>query len=253
MERKGVFNRFVSLWRGMFGVRVERAEARNAEAVYFQAITEREKNYEELRSAAARLVYLRHRTEAERTQAMKDGVVVEEALKRAALGNDDGKALALMRKRRELGEAEGRQTHELERLSAQADAAKESLDKLAQALSDLKRERVEMLARKAHAEAQQRAQLAFDAALRGGDGASQALEGVREAIARMEVEVGLEQRRDGEVSMAQLRREAALDGDREALASLKTHLLMAHETVGLGAAQQTARLGEKADAVGGMS
>ncbi len=226
MERKGMFSRFFSLFRGLFGTRLAEAEANNASAVYEQAIVERTRHYDELRQAAARLVYLRHKTEAERDQCERDRSFVDAALARAAQTSDDQKALLLLRKRRELDEILGRQSSDLERLAAQADAAKDSLDKLSQALADLKRERVEMLARKAHAEAQHRAQAAFASALQGGSGADQALENVRGAIARLEVEVGLERQEDGDISMAQLRREHALQGDRQALLELKQALAL---------------------------
>src|SRR5687768_12670270 len=82
MQRKGFFARLADVWRGFWGVRVSQLEVQNAEAVYYQAIRERERHQQELKTAAARLVYLRNRTEAQLQQAKTDHALVTEALRR---------------------------------------------------------------------------------------------------------------------------------------------------------------------------
>ncbi len=225
MRNKGFFARLADLWRGFWGVKLENVEVGQAEAVYHRALAERRRHHEELREAASRLVYLRNKTTERLEQGRRDLELVEQALKRAALADEDLKALALIQKRRELAEAIGRAEADLVKLGTQADAAKAGLAKVAQAIEELKAERAQMLARKAHAEAQLRAQQAFESALAAGAVQDPALENVREAILRLESDAGLgESAGPGEISLAELRREAALADDKQALSTLKLEL-----------------------------
>jgi len=227
-RRKGFFARVADLFRGFFGVRLRDAEARNAEVVYHNAITRRERQADGLKDAVARLVYLRNRVEAELQRRRADLRLVEESLVRAARADDDARALDLLRKKRKLEEEVARLAGEHARLTEQTTRSKEGLAAVRKSVAQLKRERDEMIARQAHAEARLEVAEALQAS--NGDLAStdQALESVRESILHLEqqadLDPGEEPGGDGEVSLAQLRREAAEQADREVLAALKATL-----------------------------
>ena len=228
MERKGFFTRLLDLWRGFWGVRLNGAEARNAELVYHNAIQQRAAQHVKLKDAVARLVYLRNRIEADMRQREDDLRLVDKALLRAATADDDDKALGLIRKKRLLDSDIERLRGEHERLLAQAESAKEGLAEVAKAVKHLKAERSEMLARKTHAVAR----LEVASALQQSNGnfaaTDQALENVREAIVRLEhrADIGVEADFDasGEVSIAALRRAEEDESDEMALTALKHRL-----------------------------
>lgn len=227
--RKGFFARLVALWRGIWGVKLSDAEARNAEAVYHRSIEERQLQYNKLKDAVGRLVYLRNRLEADLKQREDDLALVETTLTRAAADEKDQQALALIRKRRQLrAEIERLQT-EHGRINTQVSGAKESLAEVKASMVRLKEERAEMLARKAHALA--RLEVAETLADATGDFSSthQALEAVRESISRLEyrADVGFEAESVAELeelSMADLRRQAADSQDQLELEALKARL-----------------------------
>ncbi len=229
MSNKGFFARLADLWRGIWGVKLSDAEARNAEAVYHNAINDHVGHHDRLKEALARLVYLRNRIDAELRERTKDLGLVDGALTRAAQAQDDARALALLRKKRQLEQETERLGQELAGLSRQAEKAKEGLLQLQQAIRRLKEERAEMLARKAHALARRDAQQALQRLNDTSDllGAVSALDNVRESILRLENEVGIEEETPtlpGEVSLRELRRTAEEEADREALADLKARL-----------------------------
>jgi phage shock protein A len=229
MERKGFFARVADLWRGFWGVKLSDAEARNAEAVYHNAITNHVGHHDKLKEAIARLVYLRNRMEADHKSHEKDLALVEGALKRALSNNDDDMALALIRKKKHFEAEVERLANELAALTGQTQNAKEGLQEVQLAIRRLKEERGQMLARKAHAVARRDAQEALKRLTDQSHlmGSVSALENVRESIIRLEHEVGLDDETPqlpGEVSMAQLRRDAQDTEDRAVLAELKEEL-----------------------------
>ncbi len=224
-QRKGFFGRLADLWRGIWGVRMTEAEVKNAEAVYHNALNARRRHHDALKEAAGKLLYLRNRAEAELKQHQRDLELVKKALGKAALADEDGRALLLMDKERQLEEAIARCEEQRAQLAGQAEAAKESLAKLASAIDALRTERQQMLARKAHAEARVRARAAYESAVSGGSLEEEALENVREAIARLEDDAGLSpSAHEGGISLTALRKEAQEESDRERLLALKMEL-----------------------------
>lgn len=228
--RKGFFGRLLDLWRGFWGNKITDAEARNAEAVYYNAISRRTLQYDKLKDAVGRLVYLRNRIESDVEQRRSDLELVECSLGTAVATGSDGRALALIRKRRTLSDDVERLTLDHARLEDQADSAKEGLGELKKAIHRLQAERTEMLARKQHAVA--RLEIATALEQTHGDFASadQALESVREAIARLEhrAEIGSvsgdELGLDSDISMVELRRSAEDEQDVAELQALKREL-----------------------------
>ncbi|MEE8410843.1 MAG: hypothetical protein V3T05_14680 [Myxococcota bacterium] len=230
LQRKGFFSRLTDLWRGMWGVELKKAEARNAEAVYHNAIAEHVKHHDRLKDAIGRMVYLRNRVEADLKERQVDLALVVAALNKATVTSDDDRALVLIRHRKQLGAEVERLREELTRLAAQTEKSKGGLVEVNAAIKRLKVEREEMLARKAHALARRDAQVALQHLKDTGhlNGALTALESVRESIFQLEQSVDLDTEVDvaatGEITVAALRLEAAEEEDRNELARLKHEL-----------------------------
>jgi phage shock protein A len=229
MKRKGFFARLADLWRGFWGVRLSDVEARNAEAVYHNAINDHVGHHDRLKQAIARLVYLRNRIEADHRSRSEDLELIDTALRRAVADNNDDQAMALIRKKRSLEEEVERLATELASLTQQADKAKKGLQEVQLAIRRLKEERSEMLARKAHALARRDAQQILKRLTDTSHllGSVSALENVRESIVRLENEVDLDDettQTPGEVSMSALRREAQDERDRQLLSEMKQEM-----------------------------
>lgn len=227
MRRRGFLARWISLWHGFWGLRLRNAEAGQAEAVYHQAIERRAAQHRNLKDAVSRLVYLRNRLDSDLRQRQDDLQVVTAALMKAAREDNDARALGLIRKKRTLEAEVTRLESEYERLHQQAQQAKESLGEVSQAVQKLKAERDEMLARKQHALSQLEIKSALESTSAAPGSADAALESVREAITRLEVEADLDPETlapEAEVSLQDLRLEAESDADRATLAQLKVKL-----------------------------
>jgi len=226
-NRPGFFARFAALFRGRAGVKLRNAEVRNTEAVYHNAIERRTRQCAELKDAVGRLVYLRNRIEADLKRRTAELGLVAEGLVLAAEANEDDRALALLRKKRLLEAEIERLTTEHRRLDAQAVSSKVGLAEVRKSIEHLKQERDEMLARKAHAEARLEVAQALQQSSGSLAAADEALENVRESIQRLEQQADLDldgDARGGDISMAQLRREAEERADRAALDTLKMEL-----------------------------
>lgn len=226
-QREGFFGRLSRLLRGIFGSRMSRAESRNAEAVYHNAVRGQRAHHEQLKQALGRLVYLRNKTDAVLDHERDNLELVERALREAAANNDDDRALALIDKKRRLEELITRLNGDHERFSVQAREAKAALGELDTSITRLKNERDEMLARKAHALARRDIQATLDHAMSPHSVNMQALENVRESIAILESQAGLSRELQNDVaplSLESLRREDEQRRDREALRTLKLEL-----------------------------
>lgn len=232
MQEKGFFARLAGLWRGVFGKRLRHAEARNAEAVYDNAIRERANHHDQLKDAVGQLVYLRNRITAKRQQCERDLETVRTALHKAAAADRDNEALELMRKERQLQHDLERLRGDEQRLEQQGTTAKQSLTEVSKSIRQLKEEREEMVARKAHASARLQAEQLVERATQVEmAGVDSALENVRESIFRLEGRAGVndamgapEASADAELSIEALRERNAREQDAEDLAALKRKL-----------------------------
>jgi phage shock protein A len=228
MSQRNLFTRFVSLVRGSLGTSLRHAEAHNPEAVYDAAVLQRAQYYNHLREAVARLTYLRTRLESELQQQRTDLHLVEQALEKAVLANDDTRALGLIRKKRTVSEDIDRGEKRLQKLTAQADHAKTALQKIADSIQQLKSERSEMLARKVHAEARLHLSDILHESVKASPDTNIALEHAREAIQQLEHEAAVETTLDhssaSDLSFSTLRREGRAAEDAQILAALKRGL-----------------------------
>ena len=192
----GIFERIGNLWTGFWSLWIGGKEANNPDAVYEAAIDERIKKHRDLKKAVSGIVYLRNKTQTELEQKEKELLEVNAQLPVAVESGDDEVALVLLQKKNELERSLLTLTADLEKVSKQAEDAKEALVAFAAEIEKLRREREQMLAKKATAEARIQIQETLDGLSTDAD--IKALENVREHISKLQAEadVGSEIKED---------------------------------------------------------
>ena len=176
----GFFDRLTQVWKGFLGLWISDIENRNPEAVYEAAIEERIKKHRELKKAVSGIVYLRNKLQAELDQKEKELAEVQLQIPVAVEEGEDEAALVLIEKKDELETAIAQLDVELEKVSSQAEDAKSGLLQFQSEIEKLKREKIEMLAKKQNAEARIKIQDTLDGLSTDAD--VKALENVRETI-----------------------------------------------------------------------
>lgn len=196
MAEGGFFDRLSNLINGFFSLFIGNAEKRNPEAVYEAAIEERIKKHRDIKKAVSGIVYLRNKLTDELAGKEKELRDVNAQIPVAVESGDDDVALVLLQKKNELEKQIADLNTELEKVSKQADEAKEGLVAFAAEIDKLKRERDAMLAKKATAEARIKIQESLDGLSTDAD--LKALETVREHINKLgaEADVGSELKND---------------------------------------------------------
>lgn len=182
----GFFERLANLWKGFWGIWISDKEARNPEAVYSAAIDQRIQQHRELTKAVSGIVYLRNKVDGELEARTRELREVNAQLPVALESGDDDVALVLLQKKNELEAKVTELTAELEKIRGQAEEAKKSLVSFQGDIEKLKRERDEMLARKATAEARIKIQESLNGLSTEAD--MKALEGVRENIHKLQAQ-----------------------------------------------------------------
>ena len=182
----GFFSRVGNLWKGFWGLFISDMEANNAEAVYESAIEERIQKHRELKKAVSGIVYLRNKLSTELEQKQAALAEIQPQIPVAIEEGEDEAALVLIQKKDELNTAISQIQTELEKGSTQADEAKAGLVAFQGEIEKLKREKHEMLAKKANAEARIQIQETLDGLRTDAD--IRALENVREGIDKLQAE-----------------------------------------------------------------
>lgn len=207
-----------NLVRGLLAGWVRRREHANPDAVYEAAIQGRLEQYTKLRRAAAGVVYMRTKLARELEARTTELARLKVQLDLAVAGNDDAVALALIERRRVLGEDVERLKVDCAELESEAETAKKNLGTFHGEIARLRDEKTRMLARLANA----KARLRLHETLQGlsTDADVQALDAVRDHVHRLLAEVELaRQTGDGDLD----RRLAAIR-DAEAQASARAEL-----------------------------
>lgn len=174
------FDRLTNLWKGFLSLWISDYESKNPEAVYESAIEQRKIKYMELRKAVSGIVYLRNKLQNELQQKEAELVEINAQIPVAVQEGEDEAALVLLQKKNELESSITGLKAELEKVSTQAEEAKGGLITFQGEIEKLKREKQEMLAKKATAEAR----IQINETLEGlsTDADIKALDGVRESI-----------------------------------------------------------------------
>ncbi len=237
----GFFERIANIISGFFSNLVGSAEKSNPEAVYEAAIQERIKRHAELKKAVSGIVYLRNKLEAEHEQKTRELADVNAQLPVAVESGDDEVALILLQKKNELEKALETLHVELEKVSKQAEEAKEGLMAFQGEIEKLKRERDQMLAKKATAEARIKIQASLDGLSTDAD--IKALENVREHIQKLGAEADVSTELKENSLDARLKAIKAKTGDTQARSQLdelkKLHAAKQASAAAEGAAKKT--------------
>ena len=188
----GFFSRIGQLWSGFTSLFVGNLEKRNPEAVFEAAIEERIKKHRDLKKAVSSIVFLRNKTQTELEDKEREMADIEAQIPIAVEEGEDEVAMVLLEKQEMLSARIAELQVELEKISAQAESSKESLVAFQADIKKLKREKIELLAKKQQAEARIKIQETLDGLSLDAD--VKALENVRENIGQLsaEADVGSE-------------------------------------------------------------
>lgn len=180
------FERLANVWKGFFGLFIADVERNNPEAVYESAIEERIKKHKELKKAVSGIVYLRNKLQSELEQFERELAEVQVQIPIAVEEGEDDVAMVLIQRKDELTAKISSHQVELEKIGAQAEEAKSGLIAFQAEIEKLRREKEEMLAKKASAEARISIQETLDGLSTDAD--IKALENVRTGIEKIAAE-----------------------------------------------------------------
>jgi phage shock protein A len=185
----GFFDRLGNIWKGFLSLWISDIETRNPEAVYEAAIDERVRKHKELKKAVSGIVYLRNKLSNELEEKERELREVMQQIPVAVQEGEDEVALVLIQKKDELtSQIEGLSV-ELEKVKGQAEESKSALIQFQAEIERLKREKDEMLARKANAEARIKITETLDGLSTEAD--IKALDNVRTHIGKLQSEADL--------------------------------------------------------------
>lgn len=215
----GFFERLSQIWTGFLSLWISDLETRNPEAVYEAAIEERIKKHRELKKAVSGIVYLRNKLQAELESKQNDLNQINAQIPIAVQEGEDEAALILLEKKNELETSIATLTIELEKVAGQAEEAKGGLIQFQSEIEKLRREKAEMLAKKANAEAR----IKINDTLNGlsTDADIKALENVRESIQKIEAEADISAELDGSSLDSKLAKIRAKAGNAQARSQLE--------------------------------
>lgn len=213
------FDRLTNLWKGFLSLWISDYENKNPEAVYESAIEGRKKKYLELKKAVSGIVYLRNKLQEELKQKETELVEVKAQIPVAVAEGEDEAALVLIQRKDELESAITGLQAELEKVSSQAEEAKSGLVTFQGEIEKLKREKNEMLAKKATAEAR----ISINESLEGlsADADIKALDNVRESIHKIQAEADVSTEVKGSSLDDKLKKIKAKTGNAAARAQLE--------------------------------
>ena len=214
----GFFERLGNLWNGFWSIWISDKEKANAEAVYESAIDERIKKHRDLKKAVSGIVYLRNKLQSELEQKERELKEVDAQLPVAVESGEDEVALVLLQKKNELERGITETSGELEKVSKQAEEAKEALLQFQGEIEKLKRERDAMIAKKQTAEARIKIQETLDGLSTDAD--IKALDNVREHIGKLQAQADTGAEIKGESLDAKLKRIKEKTADATARAQL---------------------------------
>lgn len=234
------FDRIANLWNGFWSLWISDKEKANPEAVYEAAIDERIRKHRDLKKAVSGIVYLRNKLQTELEQKERELAEVNAQLPVAVEAGEDDVAVVLLTKKNELERGIAQVQVELAKVSKQAEEAKESLVAFQGEIEKLKRERDEMLAKKATAEARIQIQETLDGLSTDAD--IKALEGVRDHIGKLQAQAdtGAEIKGDSlDAKLKKIKERTASASAQSQLAELKRQRDAARAGVAEGGVKKT--------------
>jgi phage shock protein A len=218
----GFFERIANLWTGFLSLWVSDVESKNPEVVYEAAINERIKKHKELKKAVSNIVYLRNKLQEELVSKEAEFKEVSAQIPVAVEEGEDEAALILIQKRDELAAAIESLSAELAKVETQAEEAKGGLLQFQGEIEKLRREKDQMLAARANAQARIQIQENLSGLSTEADIA--ALDNVRQSIhkLRAEADVGAELEGSGlDAKLKKIRERTASSSAKTQLEELK--------------------------------
>ena len=214
MKPQGFFARLMSLWRGFWSSNLRNAEVHNPQYVYESALQERRVNFQKLKANTSQLILLRNRAQAKMQVNQETLQLLEASIKKAAIADNDARAVALIRKKQLVMEQNERLENDIFRLNEQLGQAKEAVEESRRGFEALEHERDELVARKNYAVNRLELQELFDASEESLRASDSALEYVRDSVTHLEIQAELSNAPElcavPTISAAQLREEATL-------------------------------------------
>jgi phage shock protein A len=198
------FDRIANLWNGFWSIWISDKEKQNPEAVYQSAIDQRIVKHRDLKKAVGGIVYLRNKIQNELETAERELKEVNEQLPVALEQNEDEVALVLLQRQGELQKIVDSKKIELEKVVKQAEDAKAALVQFQGEIEKLKRERDQMMAEKATAEARMKVQETLNGLSMDAD--VKALDGVREHIQQLKAQADVGSEVEGESMDSKLKK-----------------------------------------------
>lgn len=214
-----VIKRMFSLMGGKVRRWLKAHEARDPEAVYEAAINQRLKRYQQLKNAAATVIYMRNKLTSELRSKRAEIEELSEQTAMAADLNEDQCALIMIRRRHELEADCARLEQELAEVSREADDAKNNLISSKGDIEKLKVEKVTMLARLKNAKARIRIQSALGNLSYEDD--LRALEEMRDTIGQTLAQAGVSREMGGSELDAKLAEIGRRNSEAKAAAELE--------------------------------
>ena len=221
----GLFDRLTNVWKDFLSLWISDVESRNPEAVYEAAIEERVRKHRELKKAVSGIVYLRNKLSAELEEKEKELRDIMNQLPVAIEDGEDEVALVLIQKKDELTTAIESLSGELTKVSGQAEEAKSGLLQFQAEIQKLKREKDEMLAKKANAQARISIQETLDGLSTDAD--IKALDNVREHIDKLQAEADIGSEVKGaslDEKLARIKGKAANSSAKRQLDQMKSQM-----------------------------
>jgi phage shock protein A len=221
----GLFDRIANVWKGFISLWVSEVEQKNPEAVYEAAIEERVKKHRDLKKAVSGIVYLRNKLTSELEQAEKELGEVQIQIPVAVQEGEDDVALVLIQKKDQLTGKIVQVSAELEKIKVQAEEAKSGLIAFQGEIEKLKREKNEVLAKKANAEARISIQETLDGLSTDAD--IKALENVREHVDKLQAQADVGAEIKGESlddKLSKIKAKTASAAAQSQLAELKKQM-----------------------------
>lgn len=235
----GFFQRLANIWKGFLGLWISNIETNNPEAVYEAAIEERIKKHKELKKAVSGIVYLRNKTSAELEAKEKELKEIMTQLPVAIEEGEDDVALVLIQKKDTLTSDIEDLSGQLKKIKDQAEDAKSGLLSFQAEIEKLKREKDEVLAKKANAEAV----ISIQETLSGlsTDADIKALDNVREHVNKLQAEADIGAEIEGDsldAKLAKIKEKAGQAGARSQLDEMKKQMA-AKKAAAEGAVKKT--------------
>lgn len=216
----GFFDRITSVFKGKASNTLNKMETANPEAVYEAALQERLKKYQEMKKATAELAVLRKRSQDELEEKTRKLAEIDPMVRVAVESGDEESALVLLEEKETLTNRVATLQTEVTQTQAQVEEMTAALRTYQGEIESLRREKEQMLSRKANAEAQIQMQDTLSKVSTNPE--NQGLANVREQIERMAVDADLDTasaRHSVNEKIAKSRAQAQLDAIKAQMAA----------------------------------